>query len=82
MVFPLKHSNPAPVDPNLVEEHVLVLHYKRFKDGGEKVEVRGSISNIGACYKTIEMGKDIVKKWNELNNHYLEFQQIKTPEKP
>ena len=79
MVLPIKHSNPAPVDPNILEEHVLVLHYKKFKQGGEVVEVRGRITDIGACYKAIEMGKDVIRKWNELNNNYLAAEQIKNP---
>jgi hypothetical protein len=76
MVPHILHSNPAPADPNISEEHILVLHYKKFKNGGEKVEVRGSISDIGSCYKTIEMGKDIIRKHNELNNGYLHFEQV------
>lgn len=40
-----------------------------------KVNITGSIADIGECYKAIEIAKDILRKYNELNCGYLKFEQ-------
>ena len=48
-------------------------------DKENRVNVTGSIADIGQCYRALEIAKDILRKWNELNNHYLEFNATPLP---
>ncbi len=51
-------------------------------DPQHKVQITGSISDIGQCYLAIEIAKDILREHNRLNCGYLKFDAPKPVQNP
>jgi hypothetical protein len=62
--------------PGLSSELVWVISLNPVTN---QVDVKGAINQIGEFYKAVGIAKDIVRKWNELNGGYLNFQKTPPP---
>ena len=59
--------------PKLSPDFCLMIRYNPLT---KTVQVQGGIADIGLCYHVLEMAKDCIRKWNELNNGYLKAEKV------